>query len=77
MIGKTDLKLTRQDKIQRPEIRDVKDRVNKLETQEPANIANANLATMTEATIKGRASGAGTGTPTDLTAAQVATIINQ
>ncbi len=36
---------------------------------------NAKLADMAQATIKGRASGAGTGDPTDLTAAQVATII--
>ena len=77
MIGKPDLELTRQDKFQRPEISDIKDRVSKLETQEPSTIVNASLATMAAATIKGRASGAGTGTPADLTAAQVATIINK
>lgn len=38
-------------------------------------VTNAKLANMTEATIKGRAAGAGTGDPTDLTAAQVRTII--
>src|SRR5688572_5901805 len=38
-------------------------------------VANANLANMAQATIKGRASGAGTGDPTDLTAAQVLTIL--
>jgi hypothetical protein len=36
---------------------------------------NAKLANMAEATIKGRAAGAGTGDPTDLTAAQVRAII--
>ena len=41
-----------------------------------SSITNAMLANMAQATIKGRASGAGTGTPTDLTAAQVATIVN-
>lgn len=35
---------------------------------------NAKLANMAQATIKGRASGAGTGDPTDLTAAQTRTI---
>jgi hypothetical protein len=38
-------------------------------------ITNANLATMAQQTIKGRASGAGTGTPTDLSAADVFAII--
>ncbi len=38
-------------------------------------IANSALATMSQATVKGRASGAGTGTPTDLTAADVFAII--
>jgi len=38
-------------------------------------VTNAKLANMTEATIKGRAAGAGTGDPTDLTAAQVRAII--
>lgn len=38
-------------------------------------VTNAKLANMAEATIKGRAAGAGTGDPTDLTAAQVRTII--
>lgn len=36
-----------------------------------AGVSNAKLASMAQSTIKGRASGAGTGTPTDLTAAQV------
>ena len=39
-------------------------------------VVNTLLADMAEATIKGRAAGAGTGDPTDLTAAQVATIVN-
>lgn len=38
-------------------------------------VTNAKLANMAQATIKGRASGAGTGDPTDLTAAQVKTIL--
>jgi hypothetical protein len=38
-------------------------------------VTNAKLANMAEATIKGRASGAGTGDPQDLTGAQVATIL--
>jgi hypothetical protein len=37
-------------------------------------VTNAKLADMAQATIKGRAAGAGTGDPTDLSAAQVATI---
>lgn len=40
-----------------------------------ASVANSYLANMAQATIKGRASDAGTGVPTDLTGAQVATII--
>jgi hypothetical protein len=39
-------------------------------------VTNAKAADMAQSTIKGRASGAGTGDPTDLTAAQVRTIIN-
>lgn len=39
------------------------------------SITNAKLADMVAATIKGRASGAGTGVPVDLTAAQVKTIL--
>lgn len=39
------------------------------------SVTNAKLANMAQATIKGRASGAGTGDPTDLTAAQVKTIL--
>ena len=35
-----------------------------------------NMANMSEATLKGRASGAGTGAPTDLTAAQAKTILS-
>lgn len=38
-------------------------------------VTNAILANMAEATIKGRAAGAGTGDPTDLTAAQVITVL--
>lgn len=39
------------------------------------SVTNAVLANMAQATIKGRASGAGTGDPADLTAAQVKTIL--
>ena len=39
-------------------------------------VTNAKADNMAQATIKGRASGAGTGDPTDLSAAQVATIVN-
>lgn len=38
-------------------------------------VTNAKMANMVQATIKGRASGAGTGDPTDLTAAQARAII--
>jgi hypothetical protein len=38
-------------------------------------VTNAKLANMVEATIKGRAAGAGTGDPTDLTATQVRTLL--
>jgi hypothetical protein len=38
-------------------------------------VTNAKLANMAQATIKGRASGAGTGDPTDLTAAQARTVL--
>jgi hypothetical protein len=38
------------------------------------SLTNAKLANMAQATVKGRASGAGTGVPSDLTAAQVAVI---
>lgn len=40
-----------------------------------ANITNDKLASMTEATIKGRDDGAGTGAPTDLTNTQVVAMI--
>lgn len=40
------------------------------------SITNAKLADMAQSTIKGRAAGAGTGDPTDLTATQVRTLIN-
>lgn len=40
-----------------------------------SSVANANLANMADASIKGRASGAGVGAPTDLTGAQVKTIL--
>jgi len=39
-------------------------------------VSNSELATMAQATIKGRASGAGTGNATDLTATQVRTILD-
>jgi hypothetical protein len=41
-----------------------------------APVANASLADMTQATIKGRASGAGTGPPTDLTGTQTTAILD-
>lgn len=40
------------------------------------SVTNAKLANMAQSTIKGRASGAGTGEPQDLTAGQVAAIIS-
>lgn len=39
-------------------------------------VSNTKLADMAQATIKGRAAGAGTGDPTDLTASQVAAILD-
>src|SRR6266545_4539242 len=42
-----------------------------------ADASLAKLANMGQATIKGRASGAGTGVPVDLTRAQVSTILAQ
>ena len=38
-------------------------------------LVNSQLANMAQATVKGRASGAGTGVPADLTAAQIKTIL--
>lgn len=64
------------------ELEALRKRVESLETKELTAtiaadaVANTQLANMAQATIKGRASGAGTGDPTDLSAAQVATIIN-
>jgi hypothetical protein len=43
----------------------------------PNTVTNAGLATMAQATIKGRAVGAGTGDPTDLTSAQATAILDQ
>ena len=40
-------------------------------------LANASLATMAQATVKGRAAGAGTGSPTDLTQTQLTALINE
>lgn len=40
------------------------------------SVNNADLANMAQATIKGRASGAGTGAPTDLTSAQATAILD-
>lgn len=40
-------------------------------------VANSMLANMAQSTIKGRAAGAGTGDPTDLTATQATAIINE
>lgn len=39
------------------------------------NVTNAKLANMAQTTVKGRASGAGTGDPTDLSAAQLVAIV--
>jgi len=60
------------------EIEALRKRLEALEIKELTAdaVANSQLANMAQATIKGRASGAGTGDPTDLSAAQVATIIN-
>ena len=44
-------------------------------TVNDGDITNAKLANMAQATVKGRASGAGTGVPGDLTAAQQKTIL--
>lgn len=40
-----------------------------------SSVANSDLTNMTQATIKGRAAGGGTGSPQDLTSAQVLTIL--
>lgn len=40
------------------------------------SVANEDLATMAQSTIKGRAAGAGTGSPQDLTATQVRTLLS-
>jgi hypothetical protein len=62
------------------EIEALRKRIESLETKEltiaSGAVTNAMMVDMAQATIKGRASGAGTGDPTDLSAAQVATIIN-
>src|SRR5262245_6895820 len=42
----------------------------------PTNIANSQLADMAQSTFKGRAAGAGTGAPQDLTATQATAILN-
>lgn len=44
-----------------------------VQSAEPVNVTNAQMADMAQATIKGRASGAGTGKPVDLTPAQART----
>lgn len=41
-----------------------------------SGVTNAKMADMTQATVKGRAAGAGTGAPTDLTQAQTTALIN-
>jgi hypothetical protein len=43
---------------------------------DPGAVANANLANMAQATVKGRAAGAGTGAPVDLTAAQLSAVLS-
>jgi hypothetical protein len=59
-----------------PLVGDVTATVNSNTTTIAADaVTNTKLANMAQATIKGRASGAGTGDPTDLTGAQVATIV--
>lgn len=52
------------------------DMLSNLDLMTSGSLPNARLANMGDATLKGRASGAGTGTPTDLTAAQARTILN-
>lgn len=42
----------------------------------PGSVTNADLADMAQSTIKGRAAGAGTGSPQDLTATQATAILN-
>lgn len=60
-----------------PVVDDSLGRVDLSDTDEvTGNLANAQLANMDEATIKGREASSGTGSPVDLTAAQVRTIIN-
>ena len=61
---------------------DVTGGINKVTTEDVVadglqddQITNALLENMVESTIKGRAAGAGTGNPTDLTAAQVLTLL--
>jgi hypothetical protein len=44
-------------------------------TIDSSSVTNAKLANMAQSTIKGRAASAGTGTPTDLSVAQVVAII--
>lgn len=61
-------------------VADSEDRLEAVDSDpggEPADnsITNAKLADMAQSTIKGRASGAGTGDPTDMSAAQVKTIL--
>ncbi len=46
-----------------------------VQNAQPANVTNAQMADMAQATLKGRAAGAGTGKPEDLTSAQAAAII--
>jgi hypothetical protein len=55
---------------------DVTNSAGSLDLQIVANaVTNTDLADMVQSTIKGRAAGAGTGDPTDLTAAQLATVM--
>lgn len=67
---------------ERDELDSLKDRLLALEVKEGSaaaiadgSITNAKLADMAQATVKGRASGAGTGAPQDLTANQVNAIV--
>ena len=66
------------DKILNANVTDAKLASNAVTTVKilDANVTNAKLANMVQATIKGRESGAGTGVPVDLTAAQARTILN-
>lgn len=80
--GKTSLSLRPVSADERDELDSIKDRLLTLEVKEGSaaaiadgSITNAKLSDMAQATVKGRASGAGTGAPQDLTASQLNAIV--